>query len=105
MTKPQKLVPIEWPEAGIAAYANHLLASFEQGVVHLTFCQLNPPAIVGSDEEKQKRLDKIESLKALPVARLAIPMDAYRTMLRIMSEHLTTINGGSADDSSTASHA
>jgi 2-methylisocitrate lyase-like PEP mutase family enzyme len=96
---PQKVVRIEWPEFGMPECANHLVASCDGISMYLMFCQISPPVIVGTQEEKQKQLDPIESIKALPVARLVIPLDAFRAMVQMLQEHMDRISKASTDAS------
>jgi len=101
MVDPQKIVRVEWPEFGMPECANQLLAAFDGNSIYLMFCQVSPPVIVGTQEDQQKQLDQIESIKALPVAQLAVPLDAFRAMLKVLQEHMDRISATSTG----ASHA
>lgn len=92
MVDPQKVVRVEWPEFGMPECANQLVAAFDGSSVYLMFCQVSPPVIVGTQEEQQKQLDQIESIKALPVARLVISLDAFRTMFQLLQQQMTRIS-------------
>ena len=92
VTKAHKVVPIEWPEGGIASYANQLVAVFDGNTVYLTFCQLPPPMVIGSEAERQEQLKAIASVKALPVCRLAVSLDSLRAMVAILEEQLEKID-------------
>lgn len=99
MVDPQKVVRVEWPEFGTPECANQLAAAFDGNSVYLMFCQVSPPIILGTQEEQQEQLERIESVKALPVARLVVSLDAFRTMLKVLQEHMdrtsTTPTGAS----------
>jgi hypothetical protein len=101
MANPQKVIPVEWPEFGMPECANQLVAAFDGSSVYLMFCQVCPPVIFGTQEEQQKQLDRIESVKALPVARLVVSLDAFRAMLKVLQEHMDRISATSTG----ASHA
>ena len=92
---PIKMVKVNWAEIepGLVAYANNLTAQFDGKSVHLTFVQVNPPLIFGANEaEKQEQLSKISSIPALPVARLVVPLEDFRTMVRALQEQLDKID-------------
>jgi hypothetical protein len=99
-----KLVPIEWPEVGVAMYANQLIAQNDGVLVYLTFCQTTPPRIIGSPEEQQAQLEQIKSMKALPVAQLVIPLGAFRQMLQVLQENLTRLDSRIEDDPTASRH-
>jgi len=101
LQKIPKVVPIEWPEGGIASYANQLVATFDGNAVYLTFCQAPPPLVMGSEEQKQVQLEAIKSIKALSVCRVAVSLDALRAMVTMLEEHLATIDGKTTNDSSS----
>jgi hypothetical protein len=81
-----KLLPIEWPEVGVAMYANQLMAQCDGRSMYLTFCQTNPPAILGTPEEQRQKLEEIKSIKAIPIVKLMIPLDVFRDMQRVVQE-------------------
>jgi hypothetical protein len=83
-----KLVLVEWPEVGVATHANQLMAQTDGSSMYLTFCQLNPPVVLGTPEERQRQLDQLKSVKAIPIAKLVIPLDAFREMLRVIQESM-----------------
>jgi hypothetical protein len=90
-----KMVAVNWAamEPGLVAYANNLTAQFDGKSVHLAFVQVNPPLIFGAnDAEKQEQLNKISSVPALPVARLVVPLEDFRTMVRALQEQLSKID-------------
>jgi 2-methylisocitrate lyase-like PEP mutase family enzyme len=101
MADPQKVIRVEWPEFGMPACANQLVASSDGSSMYLMFCQVSPPVIVGTQEEQQKQLDQIESLKALPVARVVVSLDAFRAMLQVLQDQMARIG----TTSTGASHA
>jgi hypothetical protein len=99
-----KLVPIEWPEVGVALYANQLIVQNDGVSAYLTFCQTSPLRIMGSPEEQQAQLEQIKGMKALPVAQLVIPLGTFRQMLQIMQENLTLLDSRIKDDVTATRH-
>ena len=101
----QKLVPIEWPDSsGAAQFTNHLLAQRDGNSMYLSFCQVNPPYVVGAAEEIQEQLEQIKSLQATLVARLVIPLDSFRAMFEVLQRQMTMMEEGEnrADARATA---
>jgi hypothetical protein len=86
-----RVLAIEWPEAGVAAFANHLLAVTDSKLSYLTFCQISPPAVVGTQEEQRRQLELMKSIKAQPVARVIVSIDTLRDMTKVLQMHLDQI--------------
>jgi len=84
----RKVVPVEFPEGVVAAYANNLTAQRDGRMILLLFSQVTPPIIIGTEEEKQKQIEELRSVKALPVARVAIPVQVVPGMLRVIEDQL-----------------
>jgi len=60
--------------------------------VYLTFGQANPPLILAqTDEDKQKQLDKVESIVVVPVIRLVMPFESFRNVVETFQKHLAMI--------------
>lgn len=87
-----KLLPIEWPEIGVAMYVNQLMAQCDGRSMYLTFCQTNPPVIIGTPEEQQQQLEATKSIKAIPVVKLVIPLDVFRDMQRVVQEAMDRLD-------------
>lgn len=97
-----KLLPIEWPEGGVAAYANNLMAVTDGTSSYLTFCQISPPAIMGTEDEQQQQLEHIKKVKAELVVKLIVPLPALREMVRILEEHIGNIDKRRLNDVSAS---
>lgn len=87
-----KLVPITWPEAGIAVYANNLLAVSDFASTYLTFCQISPPACLGTPEEQRQALDGIRSIPAYPVARVVVSLGTLREIVKVLQSQIDLID-------------
>jgi hypothetical protein len=92
----QKMAPkVNWSEMEpcLGVYANQLMAQYDGQSLHLVFAQVNPPFTVGKTEEEVKEwLASLSLLKAIPVARLVIPLNSVRDMLRVLQEQLNKID-------------
>jgi hypothetical protein len=97
-----KFVLIEWPEPDIAIYANNLLATNDGSALYMTFCQIQPPILIGSEEEQKKRLAEITNVKARPVARIVAPVHLIPEIIKVLQGQLSAIEGlKQAHDSTT----
>lgn len=83
-----KLLKIDWPEGEVAVFANNLLSVSDKDLVYLTFCQIHPPTLIGTEAEKKQQLDQLGALKALPVAKVVVTKEALRNMLNILQEQI-----------------
>lgn len=85
----KKLLSIVWPTDLAASYANNLVAQRDAGVLVLSFFQLNPPYVVGdSREEREEQLEKIASINAIPVAKVAVPLSHIAGMMEAIQLQL-----------------
>jgi len=83
-----KTVRINWIDAGPAILANNLTVQRDDNTVYVTFYQITPPLVFGEDEEaKMREFEKIESINALPVAKLAIPVQQLKSFVNALNAH------------------
>ena len=87
-----KFLPIKWPEAGVAVYANNLLTVSDDTSTYLTFCQISPPAVMGTPEEQRQKLDGIESVTAYPVARVVVSFETLRNIVKTLQSQIDRID-------------
>lgn len=93
-----RMLPIEWPEGGIVLFANNLVATSDGASSYLTFCQVSPPTIMGDNEDRQHQLEHLKAIKAQPVARLVVPMQSLREMVRLLQQQIKTIDSINSND-------
>jgi len=79
-----KVLPIEWPESDVAAFANNLMVVSDGTSAYLTFCQMCPPVLLGTPQEQQEKLDQMNNLKAHPVARIVVPIQTLRQVIEVL---------------------
>jgi len=96
-----RLVTIEWPEPGVAAFANNLLAVSDGGTTYLTFCQIAPPILMGTEEERREQLQSLGSLKAQAVARIVVPVDTLAKMIGVLQKQIDRVGKKGSDDSTS----
>jgi hypothetical protein len=85
-----RFVRINWTDAGRSLFANHVLVQSDFASVYLTFYQINPPMILAEDEsQKQELLAKLESIEALPIARIAVPKQQLSNLIDALKAHAT----------------
>jgi len=72
-----------------APLATHLIAQHTQdGVFTPSFYEVQPPALVGTQEEKAAALAHIDSVPAVCVARVSVPATKIKDFVRVMSENV-----------------
>lgn len=99
----EKVIAIDWPDSsGGALHANNLLAQCDGNLMYLSFCQVNPPYLIGTLEERQKQLEQIKSLPAALVARLVIPVDAFRNMFELLQGQMAMMKEREGKDASAS---
>lgn len=84
-----KSVRINWVDAGPAVLANNLMVQRDESTVYMTFYQISPPVILADDEtSRRQELEKLESVNALPVVKVAVPIQQFRSFVDALKGHL-----------------
>ncbi len=88
----ERIVPIAWPDVGVAVYTNNLLAQCDGDSIRLLFTQVSPPFFIGEGPEKEKHLANIEHIEAIKVAELVVPLEKFRVMVKMLQDHLLQVD-------------
>lgn len=85
-----KPVRIEYvfPENQNAAFANHALVQNEGHEVYISFFDIRPPILTGTQEEKQKQLDELDSVQATCVARIVMSTGRIQGLIGALDDQL-----------------
>jgi len=63
----------EFPEnLSVAAFANHMLVQLDENDFHISFFQVTPPIILGSESERREQAHKLGQVPAKCVARIVV---------------------------------
>lgn len=87
---PEKTVPILWsvPPNVETKYATNFVLAHTLDEFFLSFFELAPPIVLGSDEEKARQLEKISALEARCVARIVMDHKRATQLLDVLSRNL-----------------
>lgn len=87
-----------------ALYANQMLVQADGNATYLSFYQAQPPVIFGPEEDVQKKLNELQSLKAHIVAQIVIPQSRMADFVRVINStfdayaHLQVKSDSSSQD-------
>jgi len=86
----QVSVPMEWvvPENIKPEYASDLVVQSLSDVFQIYFFQVNPPFIIGTQEEKLQQLTNLDSVKANCVSRLIVTPSKLEEFIDTMKSQL-----------------
>lgn len=95
-------LPIEWyfPDDLISQYATNLLVQHSENDYYLSFFEMIPPVLLGTDEEKDSQLKQIESVRAKCVARIIVSGKKLPGFVKAIQDNLERFQGESASDES-----
>ena len=79
-----KLLSIGYPQTGLGLFSNHMLAQDTGTEFHLSFFQLQPPFIVGTDDDTKAAVEKLERITAEPVARIIVPHSLIPSIIEVL---------------------
>lgn len=84
------IVPIEWhvPENIVSQYATNLVVQHSEHEFRLYFFEIQPPLLLGTPEERQAKLEQIESVRAECVARIIVAAERMPEFVRVLQENL-----------------
>ena len=70
---------IDWhvPEGLTTTFANHSIIQRDGDEYFISFFELTPPLIIGTDEERRAALNELGSVRATCVSRIALSKDAF----------------------------
>jgi hypothetical protein len=81
-------LPLNWGDGGLAAFANNLVVQTDNnGCLYLSFYQVLPPLLVGTQAQRKEQASEIKSVKAMPVAKIAVTPDRFMKMLEVLNKH------------------
>jgi hypothetical protein len=87
--QPAKQVPIEYvfPE-GISKFANSATVQNDGHDMYLSFFEMPPPHLIGTEEQRQDQIKRITKVEALCVARIAMSTDRIPGLILALQEQL-----------------
>ena len=93
MTEPQEdgvRIPIEhvYPDSLETRFADHVVVQHTEHEFRILFYETRPPIMVGSVEERRARLEEIQSIEAVCVARIVVPASRMPEMVRALNDNL-----------------
>lgn len=83
-------IPLVWigAEEHPVYLTNQFVCQFNQDEFILTFGQMVPPAILGSEEEKTQQADQISYVPVKPLARLGLTRARARELIAVLEANL-----------------
>ena len=90
-------VPLIWIDRDDKAvlFANQILAQHLNDEFLISFGQVSPPAILGSEEEQQEGLARVEFVPVKTIARIGLPAQRMREFVSVMQQSLDQYEGES----------
>jgi hypothetical protein len=82
-------IPIDWqfPEKLETKFANHLLVQFDQNEFYISFFEMIPPLLLGTDEEQKKILGSLKSIPAKCVSRIVVSKERMPSFIKALQTH------------------
>ena len=78
-------LPIEWQsEHSPVVFANHMMAQTDELECHLSFFEIKPPVLIGTNEEKKAQAAKMKSIPARCVVRVVMSRARLQTFIEAL---------------------
>jgi hypothetical protein len=86
-----RAVPVEWhfPDDIVSRYSTNLVVQHTEHEFSISFFEVRPPIILGSPEQVQAALQRIESIPAVCVARIIVAAERMPEFVRVLQDNLT----------------
>ena len=83
-------IPIDWrfPEDLETRFANHMLVQYDQSEFHISFFEVLPPLLMGTDEDQSKTLQSLKSIPAKCVSRIVVSKERMPVFVKGLQEHV-----------------
>ena len=90
-----KHVDIDWfiPDGTQAVYANQLVAQHTQSEFTLSFFSVEQPILLGTDEERQQKLDSLSSVRARCVSQIVVSPVRIKAFIDMLQANYDTFVG------------
>jgi hypothetical protein len=78
-------VPIEWRQGSdiISRYANHVVAQLGEKECYVSFFEIRPPFVLGTQEQMESQAKELKSVPADCVARIVISHDVLPSVIEV----------------------
>ncbi len=83
-------LPLEWivPPNIVSQYATNLVVQYTGNEFIISFFEVHPPILLGTQEEVEAKLEKIDSVKAECIARIIVSADRMPVFLRALTNNV-----------------
>jgi hypothetical protein len=80
------VLPIEWhtPEGLVSRYVSNLVVQHTEHEFIISFFEILPPLLLGTPEEQQARLTRMNAIQAECVARIIVSPEQMPTFIQAM---------------------
>lgn len=89
----RKEFKIKWPvDTGPAIYVNNfVIQQADGGVAYLSFFQVAPPLIIGTDEDLSEASERTAEVEARPIVKLAVTQDQLRSIAKVLHKYVSDL--------------
>src|SRR5688572_1091693 len=85
-------IPIEWrTENTPTVFANQMIVQADDHECYMTFFEIQPPLVVGSEEQKKEQIAAIQSVTAKGVVRIVVSADRLEKFAHALSSTVERI--------------
>jgi hypothetical protein len=71
-------------------YASNLVVQHTEHDFTITFFDIRPPLLVGSPDDKASQLDAVQTVKAVPLARIVVAASRMHEFVQVLQDNLKT---------------
>lgn len=82
-------LPVEWhyPEDLATGYSTNFIVQHREHEFYLSFFDVPPPLLLGTDEERKEQAQRLGSVRATAVARVIVAAERIPEFIRVLQEN------------------
>ena len=84
---------LKFKEPGAAIFTNNMLVQRDDTVAYVSFYQTIPPLMIGDEQEQKAAIEALDSIEAIPVVRVAIPLGKLEALIGALKTIHDTLGG------------
>ncbi len=95
-------VNLHTPPGFPSQYATNLVVQHTEHEFVITFFEMRPPPLLGTEQKKRKQLDAVKEIDATCLARIIVSPNRMGEFIQVMQDNLKTFEGKVATPATAA---
>lgn len=83
-------IPVDWriPDDMLGKYATNILVQANENEFVIYFFEISPPILLGSPEEQQAKIERLESIKASCLSKIIVSPQRLPEFVKVLQDQI-----------------